>query len=72
MQKPINNDKQTKSNKKLKHVHFSRIILVKMVITADKKDRHTKTQMVKALIKSVASESILKKEKSDKLIIKKA
>ena len=33
--------KQTKSNKKLKHVHFSQIIFVKLVIPAGKKDRQS-------------------------------
>ena len=63
--------KQTKSNKKLKHVHFSPIIFVKMVITAGKKDRQSKTRLVKALSNSGASESILAKAKADKLPVKK-
>ena len=47
--------KQTKSNKKLKHVHFSPIIFVKLVIPAGKKDRQSKTRVVKALVDSGAS-----------------
>ena len=63
--------KQTKSNKKLKHVHLSPIIFVKLVIPAGKKDRHTKTRLVKALVDSGASESILTKAKADKLPVKR-
>ena len=51
--------KQIKYNKKLKHVHFSPIIFVKLVITEGKKDRQSKPRLVKALINSGASESIL-------------
>ena len=47
LQNPTNkNDKQTKSNKKLKRVHFSPIIFVKLVIPAGKKYRKSKTQRV--------------------------
>ena len=63
--------KQIKSKKKLKHVHFSPIIVVKLVIPAGKKDRQSKTRLVKALVDSGASESILAKAKSDKLPFKK-
>ena len=38
-----------------------------MVITEGKKDRHPKTRLVKALVDSGASESIIKKEKSYKM-----
>ena len=37
--KPTNKDQQTKSNKKLKQIHFSPIIFVKQVIPSGKKDR---------------------------------
>ena len=63
--------KQTKSNKKMKHVHFSPIIFVKLVIPAGKKYRHSKTRLVKALVYSGASEYILTKAKSGKLPFKK-
>ena len=63
--------KQTKSNKKLKHVHFSSIIFVKLVIPAGKKDRQSKTRLVKALVDSGASESIISKSRADKLPVKK-
>ena len=59
--------KQTKSNKKLKHKHFSPIIFVKLVIPAGKKGRQSKICLVKALVDSGASESILVKAKADKL-----
>ena len=62
---------QTKSKNKLKHIHFSPIIFVKLVIPAGKKGRQSKTQLVKALVNSGASESILAKAKSDKLPVKK-
>ena len=61
---------QTKSKKKLKHIHFSPIIFVKLVIPAGKKDRQSKTWLVKALVDSGANESILAKDKSDKLPVK--
>ena len=63
--------KQTKSKKKLKNVHFSPIIFVKLVIQADKKGRQSKTRLVKALVNSGASESILAKAKAEKLPVKK-
>ena len=62
---------QTKSKKKLKHTHFSPIIFVKLVIPAGKKDRQSKTQLFKALVYSGASESILAKDKAEKLPVKK-
>ena len=63
--------KQTKSKKKLKHKHFSPIIFVKLVSPAGKKGRQSKTRLVKALVDSGASESILAKSKSEKLPDKK-
>ena len=57
--------------KKLKHKHFSPIIFVKLVITAGKKGRQSKTRLVKALVDSGASESTLAKDKADKLPVKK-
>ena len=63
LRKPSKMVKQTKSNKKLKHVHFSPIIFVKLVIPAGKKDRQSKTRLVKALVDSGASESIPSKAK---------
>ena len=63
MQKPSKTDKQTKYNKKLKHVLFSPIIFVKLVIPAGKKDIQSKTRLVKDLFDSGASESILTKAK---------
>ena len=62
---------QTKSKKKLKHIHFSPIIFVKLVIPAGKKDRQSKNRLVKALVDSGPSESILAKAKADKLPVKK-
>ena len=62
--------KQTKSKKKLKHKHFSPIIFVKLVIPAGKKGRQSKTCLVKALVDSGASESILSKAKAHKLPLK--
>ena len=62
---------QTKSKKKLKHTHFSPIIFVKLVITVGKKGRQSNTRLVKYLVDSGASESILAKAKSDKLQVKK-
>ena len=63
-------DKQTKSNNKLKHVQFSPIIFVNLVIPEGKKDRQFKTRLVKALVNSGASEYILTKSKADKLQVK--
>ena len=63
--------KQTKSKKKMKHVHFSPIIFVKLVIPAGKKDKNSKTRLVKAMVYSGASESILAKSNADKLPVKK-
>ena len=62
--------KQTKSKNKLKHVHFSPIIFVKLLIPEGNKDRQSNTWLVKALVDSGASESILSKAKSDKLPVK--
>ena len=62
--------KQTKSKKKLKHKHFSPIIFVKLVIPAGKKVRQPNTCLVRALVDSGASESILAKTKADKLPVK--
>ena len=62
--------KQTKSKKKLKHKHFSPIIFVKLVIPAGNKGRQSKTRLVKALVDSGASESVLAKAKADKLPVK--
>ena len=62
---------QTKSKKKLKHKHFSPIFFGKLVIPAGKKDRQSKTRLVKALVNSGASESILAKPKSDNLPVEK-
>ena len=61
---------ETKSKKKLKHIHFSPIIFVKLVIPLGKKDRQSKTRLVKSLVDSGASESILAKSKADKLPVK--
>ena len=63
--------KQTKSKKKLKHKHFSPIIFVKLVIPAGKKGRQSKTCLVKALVDSGDSESIIAKSKTDNLPVKK-
>ena len=72
LQNPTNkNDKQTKSNKKLKHVHFSPIVFVKLVIPSGKKDIQTKNQLVKAIVDSVYSDSIIAKSKVYKLPVKK-
>ena len=62
--------KQTKSKNKLKHVHFSPIIFVKLVIPAVKKDIQSNTRLVKSLVDSGASDYILTKAKSDKLPVK--
>ena len=59
LRKPYKMVKQTKSKKKLKHVHFSPITFVKLVIAAGKMDRQSKTWLDKALVESGASESIL-------------
>ena len=59
LRKPSVMVKQTKSNKKLKHKHFSPIIFSKLVIPAGKKGRQSKTRLVKALVDSGASDSIL-------------
>ena len=71
LRKPSKMVIQTKSKKKLKHKHFSPIIFVKLVIPAGKKDRQSKTRLVKALVGSGASESILLKSKAYKLPVKK-
>ena len=59
------------SSGKLKHIHFSPIIFVKLVIPAGKKDRQSKTQLFKSLVDSGGSESILDKAKADKQPVKK-
>ena len=46
------------------------IIFVKLVIPADRKGRQYKTRLVKALVDSGASESILTKAKAEKLPVK--
>ena len=63
--------KQTKSKKKLKHKRFSPIIFVKLVITAGKKGRQSKTCLVKSLVNSGYSNSVLAKAKADKRPVKK-
>ena len=70
LRKPLKKDRQTKSNKKLKRVHFSPIIFVKLVIPAGKKEIQSKTLLVKALVDSGASASIITKAKAYKLIVK--
>ena len=50
LRKPNNKDKKTKSNKKLKHVHFSPIIFFKLAIPAGMKDRQSKTRLFKYLV----------------------
>ena len=60
-----------KSNNKLKHVHFNPIIFVKLVISAVKKNRQSKTRLFKSPVNSGASESILTKAKPEKLSGKK-
>ena len=62
--------KKTKFKKKLKHKHFSPIIFVKLVIPAFKKGILSKTRLVKSLVDSGASESILAKAKAEKLLVK--
>ena len=64
-------DKQTKSNKKLKHFHLTPILFVELVIPAGKKDRQSKTLLVKALVESGYKESIIAKAKSEKLPVNK-
>ena len=71
LRKPSKMVNQTKAKKKLKHKHFSPIIFVKLVIPAGKKGRQSKTCLVKSLVDSGASESILAKAKADKLPVKK-
>ena len=68
---PNKNYKQIKSNRKLKHVHCSPIIFVKLVITASKKYRQSKIRLVKSLVDSRSSESILTKDIAEKLPVKK-
>ena len=60
LRKPSKMVKQTKPKKKLKHKNSSPIIFVKLVIPADKKSRQSKTRLVKSLVDSGASESILR------------
>ena len=72
LQNPTNKKyKQTKSNKKLKHVHFSPITFVALVIPEGQKDRQPNTRLVKSLVDSGASESIITKSKSYNLPVKK-
>ena len=71
MRKPSIMVKQTKSKKKLKYKHFSPIIFVKLVISAGKKGRQSKTRLVEALVDSGASESILAKASADKMPVKR-
>ena len=72
MRKPTNqNDKQSKSNKKLKHVNLSPIIFVKLVITAGKKDIKSKTRILKSLVDSGSSYYIITKARADKFPVKK-
>ena len=54
----------------MKHVHFSPIIFVKLVIPAGKKDRQSKTQLVKFLVDSGSNEYILVEAKADELPVK--
>ena len=54
----------------MKHVNFSPIIFVKLIIPEGKKDRQSKNRLVKALVESGASESIPTKEISEKLPVK--
>ena len=63
-------DKQTKFHKKLKIVHLSPIIFVKLFITAGKKDRQSNIRLVKCLVDSGVSKSVITKSKSDKLPVK--
>ena len=51
-------------------MHFSPIVFVKLVIPASKKYRQSNTWLVKSLVNSGASESILAKDKADKLPVK--
>ena len=55
LRKPSKMVIQTKYKKKLKHKNFSPIIFFKLVIPAGKKDRQSKTWLVKALVDSGAS-----------------
>ena len=70
LQKPTNKDKKPKSNKELKHVHFSPIIFVKLVIPDGKKVIHSNIRLVRALANSGSSKSILTKSKAEKLTVK--
>ena len=68
LQNPTNkNDSQSKSSKKLKHVHLTPIIFFKLVITSGKKYRKSKTLLIKYLVDSEDSEYIITKAKSDKI-----
>ena len=72
LRKPTNRkDEKIKSHEKLKYVHLSPIVFVKLVIPADNKDRQSKTRLVKALVDSGASDSIFTKTKAEKLTVKK-
>ena len=69
--KPYKKGKQTKSNKKLKHVHFSQIIFVELIIPAGKKGIQSNTWLFKTIVDSGASDYILTKDKSDKPPVEK-
>ena len=71
LQNPSKMVNQTKFKKKQKHIYFSPIIFVKLVIPSGKKDKQSKTRLVKALVDSEASEYMLAKSKSYKLTVKK-
>ena len=47
------------------------LFFLKLFIPEGKKDRHSKTRLVKPLVDSGASESILTKAKPDKMPVKK-
>ena len=57
--------------KKLKTKHYSSILFVKIRFPSGKKDRSYKTRMVKALVDSGASESMLTKNAAENLTLKK-
>ena len=70
LQNATNKDKQSKSNKKPKHINFSTAIFIRLIIPAGKKYINSKNQLVKAIVKSGASDSILTKAKVDKLPVR--
>ena len=55
----------------MKHLHSSPTVFVKLVNPADKKERQFETWLIKALVDSGASDSILTQEEADKLPVKK-